>query len=65
MPITLNHYATKSWEHFVDKMRKWNWGVNGVDKDKFLSQDHDFYDDNLVKFAPLVKELETCMSQYK
>lgn len=64
LPVKMNHYATKSWEHFVEKMRKWNWGVNESDKAEFLERDSDFYDDSLLKYGPLIRGLETCMSQY-
>jgi len=64
LPITMNHYATKSWEHFVEKMRKWNWGVSDDLKNNIMENDNNYYDDNLVKFASRIRELESCMAKF-
>lgn len=65
LPISLNHYATKSWEHFIDKMKKWNWGVSEDTKKQVLDNDNNYYDERMTKFVNPLKELVGCMAQFK
>jgi len=64
VPIALNHYFSKSWSHFQQKMSKWHLGnANKEEFDqstKFYSQ---YRDERLMKYTSPVKEFVSCMSQ--
>eukprot|EP00026_Physarum_polycephalum_P011889 Phypoly_transcript_12137.p1 GENE.Phypoly_transcript_12137~~Phypoly_transcript_12137.p1 ORF type:complete len:309 (+),score=40.30 Phypoly_transcript_12137:214-1140(+) len=63
LPLTINHYALKSWDHFTEKMQKWKFGVSQEDFDSQIEYSNNFHDDSLVKFSSQVEEIIQCMSQ--
>jgi hypothetical protein len=58
----MNHYAVKSWEHFVSKTKKWHFGLNKTIFDSQLQTSNNYRDDALVKFAEPVKQVIDCMA---
>ncbi len=65
LPMTLNHYAVKSWEHFKEKTKKWHFGLNQTLFDTQLQTSNNYKDETLVKFVEPVKELVKCMKSTK
>jgi hypothetical protein len=62
----MNHYAVKSWEHFKEKLRKWNFGLASKESYEAESRySNQFYDDSMLKFVEPVMALEQCMTTYK
>eukprot|EP00026_Physarum_polycephalum_P010768 Phypoly_transcript_10947.p1 GENE.Phypoly_transcript_10947~~Phypoly_transcript_10947.p1 ORF type:complete len:160 (+),score=21.26 Phypoly_transcript_10947:768-1247(+) len=61
LPLTMNHYGVKSWNHFVEKTKKWNFGLNKTLYEEQLISNNARRDEVLVKFVEPVKKLMQCM----
>jgi len=65
LPLTINHYALKSWDHFSEKMQKWKFGVLEEDFNSQIEYSNSFHDDSLVKCSAQVEEIMRCISNNK
>jgi hypothetical protein len=61
LPLTINHYAVKSWEHFKEKNKKWHFGLNQTLFDTQLQTSNNYRDEVLVRFVEPVNEVIRCM----
>eukprot|EP00026_Physarum_polycephalum_P013328 Phypoly_transcript_13717.p1 GENE.Phypoly_transcript_13717~~Phypoly_transcript_13717.p1 ORF type:complete len:307 (-),score=47.02 Phypoly_transcript_13717:43-963(-) len=61
VPIKMNHYAIKSWEHFKEKLHKWHFDAK---KERFdqLNFTNQFLDYSQIQFAKPVRQLMDCFT---
>jgi len=65
LPLIINHYPVKSWDHFKDKMEKWNFGLSEEDFYKFVAFSNKIWDNTTVGYVEPVEKLVKCMREYK
>jgi len=66
LPISVQHYAIKSFEHFKEKMSKWNWNseTSFEELSKKVAYSNWVWDGYVANYAGQVKELVECMARY-
>jgi hypothetical protein len=60
----MNHYAVKSWEHFQEKIIKWQFGLVKEDFDKYVEYSNTIWDDSMVSFVKPIAKFVNCMRKH-
>lgn len=61
-PVHFNHYFSKSWQDFEEKMAKWGWKANESGFTADMEKYYDVHDESMEKYVPLVKMAMECNS---
>jgi hypothetical protein len=64
LPLSINHYPIKSWEHFQEKVEKWSFGLVKEDFDKYEQYSNKVWDPIMEEHVKPVEKLMKCMREH-
>jgi hypothetical protein len=64
LPLTIHHYAVKSWEHYQEKIAKWHFVLVKEDFEKYVAYSNGVWDNYMQEYVKPIENLVKCMRKY-